>query len=552
MKKNYLLLFLIFSAYTALAQWTSDSMLNTMVRDSIGTEEATPLSATTSSGKTYVSFFEMYNGSYELRMQLLDVNGNKLWPEEGLIVSDFPQSSALFRYDLTVDNNDNVIVAFQDTRSGDLQVVAYKLDEDGNFLWGDNGIELIDPVATGGLAPTIGISNANNAIIGWNADDGSKKWVAFTKIDEEGNLLWDNTRRVIDSLSTVKYSRPTFVPSGDDDFIMLYVEETGFGLGVSNLYAQKYDANASELWTSPLHVSSYTIPFFYFPKAISDMNGGFYLSFNTSNVSFPTQTDVYVQHVNAAGELWNSTGNVACTLSNSQHFSADAAYDALNNSFWVLMNVTDVNQTTMGVYIQKFDSSGNVGLTANGAELVANNADYNNPGAMSITSDGVIAMYSIGSFIETLNAVKCDFDGALMWGGDPVVLCSNASSKLNPSAGLFLNDQVVFVWADERFDKGVYAQNISNNGELGTSPNAIVEVAKKSTAFAYPNPFNDQVTLLINDYKAGDLLEVYDLMGNKIYSTFITSDLVTLNTSEWAKGYYFISSNDIQLKIIKH
>ena len=545
-------MFSLLSVYSLQAQWTSDSMLNTTVRDSIGTEEATPLIATTSSGNTYVSFFEMYNGSYELRMQLLDANGNKLWPEEGLIVSDFPQSSALFRYDLTVDNNDNAVVAFQDTRSGDLQVVAYKLDEDANFLWGANGIELIDPLATGGLAPTIGITAANNAIIGWNADDGSKKWVAFTKIDEEGNFLWDNTRRVIDSVSTAKYSRPTFVPSGDDDFTMLYVEETGFGLGVSNLYAQQYDAMGAAIWTAPVHVSTYTIPFFYFPKAISDMNGGFYLSFNTSNVNFPTETDVYVQHVNSSGDLWNNTGNVACTLSNSQHFSADAAFDNVNNSFWVLMNVTDINQSTMGAYVQKFDSSGNVGLTSNGAELVANDADYNNPGAMSVTSDGVIAMYSIGSFIETLNAVKCDFDGALMWGGDPVVLCSNASSKLNPSAGLFLNDQVVFVWADERFDKGVYAQNISNSGVLGTSSNTIAEVENKSAVFAYPNPFNDQVTVSFNDYEAGDLLEVYDLMGNKIYSTLITSDLVTLNTAEWAKGYYFLSSSDIHLKIIKH
>ena len=117
MNKSLLISILLFLGYlNSNAQWTSNTLLNTKVRDSVGTEEATPLSATTADGKTYISYFESYSGSYRLRMQLLDPSGNKLWAPEGIVVSAFPQSSALFRYDLKVDRNSNAVVAFQDIR----------------------------------------------------------------------------------------------------------------------------------------------------------------------------------------------------------------------------------------------------------------------------------------------------------------------------------------------------------------------------------------------------------------------------------------------------
>ncbi|MBL0342540.1 MAG: hypothetical protein IPP71_17550 [Bacteroidetes bacterium] len=258
------------------AQWSNNLLSNTEVKDSIGFEESVPLSATTSTGKTYISYFAQYNGNYQMRLQLLDSSGNKLFGQAGLLVSNNPQSTAIFRYDLKTDANDNAIIAFQDIRSGGaLNIVTYKIDEQGNFLWGSNGILLVDPVSTEGLGPKIGFTNAGNVIIAWNASSSNSSWVALQKLTSTGTLTWANTLRVIDSSFIKKYTRPTLIPVDTDDFALLYVEQTGFGLGVSNMYAQRYNAFGGSVWSTPVHVSTKTISFFYFCEAISDGAGGF-------------------------------------------------------------------------------------------------------------------------------------------------------------------------------------------------------------------------------------------------------------------------------------
>ena len=554
MKKNLLLLLFISASALVKAQWTNNTFLNTVVRDSIGTGEETPLSASRSDGKTYVSFFEQYNGSYQMRMQLLDSGGNKLWTYAGLIVSSFPQSTALYRYDLKVDQNDNAIVAFQDTRTGgNLNIVAYKIDGSGNFLWGANGIQLIDPVSTEGLGPAIGITNSNNVIIGWAADASPSKWIAFEKISAAGTILWSSQHRIIDSTNVKKYSRPTMTASGSDDFVMLYAQETGTVFPpTSKMYAQHYDTSGTGVWASSVLVSSKAIPFFFFQKAVSDLNGGFYAAFNTSNASFPSQTDVYFQHVDSAGMLWNAVGNIACALPSSQHFTPAARFDAANNSFWILIQVTDISQGMSGVYIQKSDAAGNVLLGANAAQLVGISAAYYNPNDFTITSDGVISIYTVGSnaLSQTLAAIKNDFSGALMWGGNPVTICSNVSGKSRLSTGLFLNNQVVAVWSDTRNDYGVYAQNVTNDGLIGIIT-AAAEIKNKNTLSVYPNPFENKLTISTPQFKEPSILKVFSVLGKEIYSQIISSANSELITTNFTKGVYFIHFNNYFVKVIK-
>jgi hypothetical protein len=196
--KKILLVICMLATGNTFAQWTTNTLLNTEVKDSVGFEESVPLTATTADGRTWISYFSSYGGGYEMRLQLLDTLGNRLLGNNGLLVSNQPQSTALFRYDLKADASGNAIVAFQDIRSnGIMQVVAYKVDQTGNQLWGANGIQLIDPIATDGIAPSIGFTNAGNVLIAWNSSGNNPKWVSLKKLDPAGNVLWPNPLRVI-------------------------------------------------------------------------------------------------------------------------------------------------------------------------------------------------------------------------------------------------------------------------------------------------------------------------------------------------------------------
>lgn len=561
-KMRYLLvLFLTVSTQQLTAQWTSNTQLNTEVKDSIGFEESVPLSATTSDGKTFVSYFAQYSGGYQMRLQLLDSAGFRLFGPTGLLVSNFPQSTTIFRYDLKLDSDDNAIVAFQDVRTGGaLNIVTYKIDQLGNFMWGTNGIQLIDPVSTEGLGPNIGFTNSGNVIISWNASSSNASWVAVQKLSPGGTPIWNNTLRVIDSTFTKRYTRPSTVPVSADDFSMLYVEQTGFGLGVSNMYAQRYDANGNSIWSSPVHVSTNTISFFYFCEAISDEQGGFFVGFSTSDTNFPALSDVYVQHADSSGNLWNTTGNVACNIANIQRFCNATRFSGTNGSLWVLMKVTDVNQNQSGVMVQSFDLTGNVQLTPAAVPLRPISSTYDDPSDFTITADGIIAFYMSGNPPnQTINAIKSDFFGNLQWNGFPANICTNNSGKDDLSCGLFVNDQVVTVWTDYRNDYGIYAQNIRNDGQLGPLSGIETMASVTNVAFAYPNPFESNITLQLDNSVKGKLnLKLTDISGRIIWQNQIVTILnriSDLSLPSLNSGVYFMeiqSENSTSVvKVIK-
>ncbi len=553
MKKPLLAICLLVSG-NSFAQWTTNTLLNTEVKDAVGFEESVPLSATTTDGRTWISYFANNGSGYEMRLQLLDSLGNRLLGSSGLLVSNQPQSTALFRYDFKVDASGNAIVAFQDIRSnGIMQVVAYKVDQTGNQLWGANGIQLIDPIATDGIAPSIGFTNAGNVLIAWNSSGSNPKWVSMKKLDPAGNFLWPNPVRIIDSLSNKKYSRPTMVPSDSDGFIMQYVEETGFGLGVSNIYAKRLDGNGGMVWPTPVHVSTKTTSFFFFIKAVADGNGGFYTAFNTSDATNPAYNDVYVQHVDANGVLWNATGNSACNTPGINRFFANARLAPNGTDFWVLLKATDGNQSQSGVTIQAINLQGNTLLTPAGSVMVPISAAYDDPYDLSVTSDGVIAFYYSGtSPNQTVKAVKCDFTGSPLWQGTTVNICTRAAGKDDLSAGDFRNGQVVAVWTDNRNDYGIYAQQINNDGSMG-SPSSIPNIETLNVS-VYPNPTND--FLVLSHPSTSELTwQLLDLTGKMVLTgRMIQQERIDLRPL--AKGTYLMQAQQgsiaSSVRVVKH
>ena len=222
MKRN-LLLALVFVATSAVAQFTNDPALNSIVRDSSGPEEVVPICALNPQyGTTYVSWFNQNaSSSYDFSMQAMDEMGYQLLPSSGLTVSNYPQSSAIFVYDTKVDHENNMVSAFQDERSGLLDIVAYRVDALGNFNYGNAGISLTDSAASGGIAPNVGILANNDAVIAWIASGNPKDWISFQKISPAGITAYSSPKRIIDSTNVASYSRPQVVSMLNDEFMIL-------------------------------------------------------------------------------------------------------------------------------------------------------------------------------------------------------------------------------------------------------------------------------------------------------------------------------------------
>lgn len=524
-----LLLAATLSTLSARAQWSANPAQNLAIRDVAGVGEVTPRIAPALNGSTWVAWFEtVATTNYQMRLQLLNVNGQPQFGTAGLVVSSQPQGTALYRYDLKADNQGNAILAFQDTRSGTNQCVVYKISSIGQLLWAANGIPLLDAAATSGLSPTIGITSGNNVVIGWNASGPASttrgtKAVPLVKYSAAGALLW--TTPVAIEAPTRRFSRPSFVAvPGSEDVVVQYVEETGTGLGISTVYAQRYDASGTPVWAAPVRVSDKTIGFAAFPEQVPDGSGGYYVLLGSGNPASATLGDVYTQRVLADGSLpWGTTGTEVLTGTATARIGGALQYVAARNEVWVVVNELNTSQSNSGFTVQRLNpGTGAVQLGASGVPVQAVSANYYAAQTLRDTGTGLIITYSenTSTVNQALWATKVNYlaQSAFLNSSGNVALSSVASPKQNYATLPFANGRLVNVWADQRTDNGVYAQTISDNGALG-----VLTATRNATAAQpleiSPNPGPNPTLHLSLPRPQTLTLQVRDLSGRLVYQT---------------------------------
>jgi hypothetical protein len=538
---KYILLLLSFVCLfltSGQAQWTNDTTLNTEVRDTAGV--LSPLCASISNGSTYICWYEFAGSNLELRMQLLDANGIKQWGPRGIVVSNYPQTTSTSVYDLKTDHEGNAIVAFQDIRSGNLQVVAYKIDVNGILLWGSAGIALVDSNSTQGIAPSIGISAQNDVYIAWNSDDGSKRWIDCHRISSSGVPQWNSHYLMKDTVGSLNFYNPSLIPTGVNDILMLFDQNTSGFYGV--MYVQKISATGTSVWTSPKQVSTKSIAGYYFPKTLSDNAGGFYVSWDTSNPISLSLGDVYVQHVDSSGNMWNTTGIEAANSTTTFKSTSSNCYVSSSGEFWVLLKIQDNSQAMSGVSVQKFDAAGNVLLGANGTDVIPVDPIYFDPQTIDDAGNGVIinVLYGTQPGPQRLKAIKLDYTGMPVWASTTVSMCAVASNKDEVQTGDFINNNLVLVWQDDRNGSGVFAQNITGDGLTGLTTE-IKNPAIETLLTISPNPSsypiiffsdNSEKTIVIHSIEGKKTAE---FTINETYKAELT-DLAVISN-----GLYFIT-----------
>src|SRR5690554_548921 len=98
------------SMFISSAQWTTDTDVNTLVAQS---GELDVQAVGTSDGQTYVIFWKNVGAptNIELRMQILDADGNRKFGDDGMLVSNqLPMSTFTVIMNSVVDADDNLYI----------------------------------------------------------------------------------------------------------------------------------------------------------------------------------------------------------------------------------------------------------------------------------------------------------------------------------------------------------------------------------------------------------------------------------------------------------
>ena len=456
------------------SQWSTNPSLNLMVCDTTG-EQALSKIASTSDGGCYISWFDTRSGNYEVYLQRLDQNGFKMWGNNGLLISSNPQMTWLVDYDLIADHNDNAILVFSDIRNaGNLNVFAYKINPNGDFLWGANGVELS---ASTEFQPTAKVTETKdgNFVFTWIVSTTPSQ-VALQKLSSDGLKLWGASPILIQN-ATFGYSDPDVVPSDSDAVIVVYTLVTGnFPAQVVKLRAQKFNSNGQPMRGSNgvLVQDLGSISSWQFPNVRSDHENGALIAWYDDR-DFNNLSSSFVQRVSSSGTLYFPLNGSECSIApNRHHFYPDMAFDLSNEITYVFWVEMDVNQNQHGVYGQKFSMDGTRLWNDNGQVF----KELSAPLTLSIFSlnaqmgsDRAYAIYLVGDGSQLNTKVEgfaCDQDANFLWPGSFVTLSDPTQEKLQMVSTTDVYHNCKVSWGDKRLDsQGIYAQDINPDGQLG-------------------------------------------------------------------------------------
>ncbi len=453
------------SPLVSLAQWSTDPAVNNPINIMSG-EQAIPKIATCPNGDTYIASFSNESGNYNVRMQRLNAQGVPQWTTNGILISDNQQATWLTDWDMAADNANHAILVFPDTRNGGANVVAYRISPTGSFLWGDDGIVL--STGDGNYSPKVTVTAAGNAIIAWPQEDV----IHVQKIGPTGAMPWGSAGITL-SQTGITFSWPQLLPVGSDEFIMKYFQDSGtFPAITRHVYAQKYNAAGSGVWSSPTVVSNaggITAWTQIFPF-VNDGSDGFYICWHDDRDN-NMLASTWVHHIsNAGAPLFPANGVEASTMGGRNHFYPYLDLPPGSSDVFVFWNEMDADQNNRGIYGQKLSSAGSRLWVTTGKVFIEISPTDVLPDGVRHSPTDVVVFYeeSMGGSNYQLKAMRVDANGDYIWTPSSKTICSVASAKVHTEVNNFANNQWILSWEDDRNGQSdIYAQNIQLDGSLG-------------------------------------------------------------------------------------
>jgi len=225
----------------------------------------------------------------------------------------------------------------------------------------------------------------------------------------------------------------------------------------------------------------------------------------------------------------------------------------------ILINA-DPSGNTEDVFISKYDSSGNVlwaksaggmgmfgdigysvSANANGNVFIVGSFSSSSITFGSLTLTPPIANCSPGT-CDPMFIVKYDANGnvlcasALASGGD-----DNNSVSADPFGNAYIGGDFYahpFIFAADTLTPAASSEDVFVAKYRCDNNDAVSELSNAESVEVYPNPTTGKFTMQMSRYENAQI-EVYNIMGEKVYSTIITNRSSTINLDA-PNGIYFL------------
>jgi hypothetical protein len=550
-------------------------------------------------GVTFVGFWDMvpedpekqgdrYSDDSDVAyyLQIIDKDGNKLFPDEGRLISHEPTRSFTYGLDNAIftDSDGNALYIVKDERNWNnssypnQSYFVYKVSPSGEFLW-EEPLDLDHGDAYYLVANIKVIEIADGSYIFAHdryPEENLPAYIAIDRVSKNGEFVWDEPLLWTDNVFS--YSFPFLVDAGSGNFILVYSRN-----GV--LTAQKF-FDKDNLWSSPavIYKSGYTTG--QTPNTavtvIPDQKGGCIVAWYDDRYNSAYEK-AYVSHIlsNGTQEFITSGNEEGLQLSWNPYtraFRPRLCYDPAGEILYAAWSESNSNQSFRSIVLQKITKQGELQWT--NTTIVDDEDNTNglvldfgwNPEAVDyysvqLAGKGKIAVfhqhdYNVGNSTEnivTLLDVSGDQPEKLNEG---LIFAEKGKAKAGlVSLPLFDNDYFLTFWDDYRnstFTGGsaVFAHKISLANDLGVTAIRFTETASGNRFAVVSNSAGGSVHFVLDSPAAGSAtLEVYSVSGQKVAripSKLHTGEnIIPWNVQRLPAGIYvaqLVTQNGVQAK----
>lgn len=348
-------------------------------------------------GGAYVVFEDAPSGSYvEVFVQHVDANGTVLWNNPIILVPSEEEISTRVNATAVKDGFGNVIVAFQDFRSGGVpDIWAQRIMSNGNLDWGDEGVLVCGATGTQRFPEAVSME-AGGAIIAWEDyrdDVGNGIDLYMQRVDVTGTLAWANDGKSLAVFAEDQYSL-SGAPDGNGGALFAWLDRrSGDNWDV---YVQRVSPDNGNTWWSLSGVPACNQtddqgP----PVVISDGHGGAFLAWQDSRTDSFDYPDIYGQHVaNSGSALWSTSGLfVGGSESTNGTYGIDLLQDGHDGVFIVWSGTVGAGAYHTDLLGQRLNSEGWKYWDYYGQAIATQSGNQNHPSIAAHPEGGIVMAF---------------------------------------------------------------------------------------------------------------------------------------------------------------
>lgn len=458
MKKLYLLALALAAFMTLQAQWVDNPTTNTFIANCSADAGEIYTATDPVNGYTYVQWTQGSSNGWAPNLQCLNYEGVPQWGESGVHINTPNLASWSPGYAMAATNDGGVVSVF---RTADAHHYAVRINADGTFPWGEEGIMLFD-----------GLGGDRSEVMAGN-DGGA--WALGTDYDNT-YLCYINADGTLN---------PTITISDDNG------KQCMFGLMVPGPYNSVYVVYEKESWAYTYYyekeiwvvgfspeggqiapetqlMSPYTMGGSYCHYVVPDGLGGGYAYMWHAGIGGAFNT--YVFHFDELGNSTISDLNgisVHPTDPSNYYLDAYATSDPVSHDLIIVYEQTDAaTQSQSSVYMNRITPTGEK-LWGDGINVAGNvGVNYSDLFVDAFEDgSGFMVSYTVNmSGLSSVFAIGYDMQGDQLWAKNISIGTYNRTMCDN-STGFHLGQNIV-AWVNGS-NGNVYGQNIGPDGTTG-------------------------------------------------------------------------------------